>query len=57
VRRPVRIAASVGLAVAVVSYLAPHAVSAAVSGVGGLCVALAVQGALWARPTRRAGSA
>lgn len=52
-RKPVVLAAGVGVTVGVGSYLAPHAVSAAIGGVGGLCAALAVQGGLWVRATAR----
>ena len=39
----------VGLVTAAVSYLAPPALSAAISGIGGACTALAVRGGLWVR--------
>ena len=53
-RLPLLVALGVGLAVAVLSYLAPHAVSAAVSGVGGMFTAVGVAGGLWVRRTFRA---
>ena len=40
---------AVGLAATAASYLAPHPVSAALTGVGGTLSALAVQGGLWVR--------
>ena len=43
----------VGLATTAASYLAPHPVSAALTGVGGTLSALAVQGGLWVRATAK----
>lgn len=52
-RQPMMIAAVVGLIVGILSYLAPHAVSAAIGGAGGMCAALAVRGGLWVRAAAR----
>ena len=43
----------VGLLTTAASYLAPHPVSAALTGVGGTLSALAVQGGLWVRATAK----
>jgi len=43
----------VGLATTAASYLAPHPVSAALTGVGGTLSALALQGGLWVRSTAK----
>jgi hypothetical protein len=43
----------VGLVTTAASYLAPHPVSAALTGVGGTLSALAVQGGLWVRATAK----
>jgi len=43
------VGAGVGVAVAAVSYLAPHSVSAVVSGVGAACTAVGVQVGRWFR--------
>ncbi len=43
----------VGLATTAASYLAPHPVSAALTGVGGTLSALALQGGLWVRATAK----
>ncbi len=48
-RKELVIGLAVGAATATVSYLVPHAVSAAISGIGGALTALGVQGGLWAR--------
>ncbi len=45
------VAAAVGLSVATLSLLAPHVVSAAVSGIAGGVAAVAVQVSLWSRRT------
>ena len=44
---------AVGLATTAASYLAPHPVSAALTGVGGTLSALALQGGLWVRATAK----
>ena len=44
---------AVGLATTAASYLAPHPVSAALTGVGGTLSALALQGGLWVRSTAK----
>jgi hypothetical protein len=49
VRRFLAVGAGVGVAVGLVSYLCPHAVSAAASGVGGAGVAVAAQVGRWLR--------
>jgi hypothetical protein len=46
-------AAGVGLVVGTVSYLAPHAVSAVISGVGGACAAAAAHVGVWLRRSFR----
>ena len=43
----------VGLVTTAASYLAPHPVSAALTGVGGTLSALALQGGLWVRATAK----
>ena len=49
VRKMLLVGAGVGLAVGVASYVCPHAVSAAVSGVGAACTAVAAQVGNWLR--------
>jgi hypothetical protein len=48
-RRLVMVAIATGLAVAIVSFLAPHVVSAALSGIAGGVAAMAVQASRWTR--------
>jgi hypothetical protein len=48
-RRLVMVATATGLAVAIVSFLAPHVVSAALSGIAGGVAAVAVQASRWTR--------
>lgn len=48
-RRFLAVAASVGVAVAVAAYACPHAVSAAIGGVGAACTAVGVQLGNWLR--------
>jgi hypothetical protein len=52
-RKALVIGLAVGAVTATVSYLVPHAVSAAISGVGGAIAAVAVQGGLWVRAMAR----
>jgi hypothetical protein len=52
-RKALVIGLAVGAAIATVSYLVPHTVSAAISGIGGAFTAVAVQGGLWVRGMAR----
>ena len=52
-KKPVALAVGVGLAIGIGCYLAPHAVAAAASGIGGTVAVAAVQGGLWVRATAR----
>jgi hypothetical protein len=53
VKRLLMLGAGVGVVVACLSYLAPHALSAFASGVGAGATAMAVQVGIWARRTFR----
>lgn len=52
-RRIALVGAGVGLAVGLASYACPHGLSAAVSGVGGACAAVAAQVGAWFRRSTR----
>lgn len=54
VRKILAVGASVGVVVGVVAYLCPHALSAAIGGVGAACTAVGVQVGTWVR--RSAGA-
>jgi hypothetical protein len=56
VKRLLALGGGVGILVAMLSYFAPHLLSATVSGVGAAVTAMAVQLGLWARRTFRAFS-